>query len=131
MASLLYLCMQNNQTKNCCFCGKNIRGRSDKRFCDDYCRNNHHNKYKHENEDNEIFRSCNKILARNRNILSGLFKDEYELVKIDKAMLLEMGFVFRYFTHIERGPSGVIYQCCYDYVYLSINTKEMMVARMH
>ena len=33
------------EPKPCLSCSKPVKGRTDKKFCDDYCRNSYHNRY--------------------------------------------------------------------------------------
>ncbi|WP_315824342.1 hypothetical protein [Paraflavitalea speifideaquila] len=57
----------NLEPRNCPACGKPVKGRADKRFCDDYCRNNYNNQL---NSDSVNYvRNVNNILRRNRRIL--------------------------------------------------------------
>ena len=41
--------METNNIKTCSFCGRELIGRADKKYCDDNCRNNHH--YKNKKDD--------------------------------------------------------------------------------
>ncbi|MCH5686755.1 DUF2116 family Zn-ribbon domain-containing protein [Niabella sp. W65] len=50
------------QPKNCMACGKPVKGRSDKKFCDDYCRNAYNNRANGINSG--IIRSINNDLKR-------------------------------------------------------------------
>ena len=36
---------EQEKNKKCLSCGKLLKGRVDKKFCDDYCRNNYNNLY--------------------------------------------------------------------------------------
>lgn len=54
----------------CLDCGTLIRGRADKKYCDDACRNNYNNRLKV--EDNLVIKRVNSILKKNRAILAGL-----------------------------------------------------------
>ena len=56
-----------NETKTCLQCGKTLRGRADKKFCDDYCRNNYNNQLKANT--NNYVRNINNALGKNRRIL--------------------------------------------------------------
>ena len=56
--------------KSCLQCGDKISGRSDKKFCSDYCRNAFNND---QNRDvNNYVRNINNILRKNRRILAEL-----------------------------------------------------------
>uniref|UniRef100_UPI00374D4ADE DUF2116 family Zn-ribbon domain-containing protein n=2 Tax=Ferruginibacter sp. TaxID=1940288 RepID=UPI00374D4ADE len=59
--------------KKCLTCGKTIKGRTDKKFCDDYCRNGYNNQLKA--GDNNYVRNINNALRKNRRILESLLPD--------------------------------------------------------
>ena len=52
----------------CLDCGEAVKGRTDKKFCDDSCRNNYNNRLKSEN--GIVFNRINSILKKNRTLLS-------------------------------------------------------------
>src|SRR5688500_3761700 len=57
--------IKNNYESRCLQCNRALRGRSDKKFCDAYCRNVHHNgQKKHVNISHQ---KINGILKKNRS----------------------------------------------------------------
>jgi hypothetical protein len=56
--------------RTCKYCEKPLRGRIDKKFCDDLCRNYYHNRFKM--YDQRRVREVNAILYRNLKILRSL-----------------------------------------------------------
>ena len=108
----------------CLACGAPLRGRVDKRFCDDACRSGFHNQ-KHRDQDAFVYK-INKILKRNRKILSVCHDRGFQPVLVRK--LLEEGFLFGYGTHIEsiEGQRGYV-TFCYDYGYKAINKTEVEI----
>lgn len=111
------------ESRLCFECGQIFYGRSDKKFCDDYCRNYFNNK---QNSDatNHI-RNLNNILHKNRRILAELFSNEQTKVKMQK--LACDGFNFNYFTHISVNPNNKIIYYCYDYGYLPIKNNDILI----
>ena len=103
------------QTKNCLSCGDQIKGRSDKKFCSDQCRNNFHNQ---ENQKNEYIKQVNAILKKNRRILESLNPDGK--AKVSKERLLTLGFQFKYYTNVYKTSTGNIYYFCYEHGYLPL-----------
>lgn len=103
------------QAKNCLSCGDLIKGRSDKKFCSDQCRNNFHNQ---ENQKNEYIKQVNAILKKNRKILESLNPDGK--AKVNKEKLLTKGFQFKYYTNVYKTSTGNIYYFCYEHGYLPI-----------
>ncbi len=104
-----------NQLKICQECSAPIRGRADKKFCDDHCRSVHHHKSFHDGN-NEV-RRINYQLRRNRKVLAD-FLVNAQRTRVSLAKLQEAGFNFSYFTHISRSSKGEIFTVCYDFGYL-------------
>jgi len=102
----------------CLACGKPIKGRTDKKFCDDYCRNNYNNQLKAAK--NNVVRNINNALGKNRRVLEGCFKTGEEISKTTKDKLLEKGFQFKYMTHTYTNKKGNVYFFCYDLGYMPL-----------
>jgi hypothetical protein len=90
-----------------------LNGRSDKKFCDDGCRNTYHN--------NRMFnktvsiKQVNAILRNNRRILQ-VFMPQKGKIQIPKQTLLTKGFDFNYITSMAvKNKRTVLY--CYDIGY--------------
>lgn len=107
-----------HQTAQCLNCQKPLRGRTDKKFCDDYCRNTYNNQLK--SSITNLVRNINNALGKNRRILESLFNTEDEIVKITKEKLLQKGFQFKYLTHTYTNKKGNVYFFCYDIGYLPL-----------
>src|SRR5689334_3673319 len=105
--------IENVEPKYCLKCGKTIRGRVDKKFCDDYCRNVYNNHVRADS--NHYVRNINHILRKNRRILESLLPDSRQDIKISKDKLLLLGFCFQYFTNSHTNQRGDSYFFCYDY----------------
>lgn len=96
----------------CQNCGRLIRGRSDKKFCDDYCRNSHNNQRR--SVDSGEVRSILSILKTNQKILATVLRDGEEYVKISFLKLCDMGYNFRYHTHSSLGAHNCSFQFCFE-----------------
>ena len=81
--------------KTCMECGESFKGRADKKFCSDMCRNSHNNKLN--SDTNNYVRNLNNILRRNRRILEEF--TPVETAKATRNKLNEKGFNFNYFTN--------------------------------
>ena len=68
------------ENKLCENCNKTIRGRSDKKFCNDYCRNAFNNNLN--SPANNLVRRTNILLSKNRRILEALFTESEKIIKI-------------------------------------------------
>ena len=110
--------LQQTISRTCTACGKTVKGRSDKKFCDDYCRNAYNNQLKA--ADNNYVRSINNKLRRNRRILESLLSREEETILVSRDYLQQQGFMFNYCTHSYTNKKGDVYLFCYDYGYLPL-----------
>jgi hypothetical protein len=113
--------------KTCMRCGKTIRGRSDKKFCDDYCRNNYNNQLKAYS--NNYIRNISNTLGKNRRILEALLPASEEMTKTTKQNLLQQGFSFKYITHTYINRKGNTYFFCYDYGYLPLDNDWYLIVK--
>ncbi len=100
------------EKRNCQNCGQVLHGRTDKKFCDDGCRNNFNNQQN--SVVNKEVRCINRVLKRNRAILLALLPAGKRQLIVRKESLLLEGFNFKYSTHQGVGPCGTSYQICYD-----------------
>jgi hypothetical protein len=103
-------------SKLCLECNTVIKGRIDKKFCSDLCRNSFNNKIN--SETSSFVRNVNSILKKNRKILEELVPEQ--TAKASKAKLMEKGFNFGYHTNIYTTQKGVSYYFCYEYGYLPL-----------
>ena len=103
-----------SEKRYCLECDAEIKGRIDKRFCNDYCRNIYHNK---QNRDATNFmRKVNNILRKNRRILAKF--NPNGKAKIKETTLMEEGFNFAYHTNVYQTKIGRTYYFCYDLGYI-------------
>ena len=99
----------------CLHCGKVLKGRAGKKFCDDGCRNSHNNQLYA--EANNYIRNVNHSLKKNRRILAEMLPPAKEKTSVPKDKLIQAGFQFKYLTHLYISKSGKTYYFCYDYCY--------------
>ena len=116
-----------NQNANCLTCHKPVKGRTDKKFCDDYCRNTYNNQLKAATIN--LVRNINNALGKNRRILESFFKTEEEIAKTTKDKLLQKGFQFKYITHTSANKKGNVYFFCYDIGYLPLENDWYLVVK--
>jgi predicted nucleic acid-binding Zn ribbon protein len=112
--------------KFCLSCGEPIKGRTDKKFCDDQCRSNYNNRL---NSENSVqIRIVNNILKKNRKLLEAAVGVDGK-GKISKQKLMEKGFNFKYFTQMHTTQKGSVYKLCYEYAYLLIENDFVFVVK--
>jgi predicted nucleic acid-binding Zn ribbon protein len=119
--------LNQKEDKNCLVCGKTLKGRSDKKFCDDYCRAAYNNDLK--SAANNYIRNVNNALGRNRRIMESLLHDGETKTKANREKMIEKGFQFRYYTHRYTAKNGNTYHYCYEYGYLSLENNRVLIVK--
>lgn len=121
--------MTESASRACLTCGKPVRGRADKKFCDDYCRNNFNNQQKAKSSHSTYVRNINNTLLKNRKILENILPLTEENIKANKDKLQRLGFHFKYFTHLYTTRTGKTYFFCYDYGYLPLENDWYLIVK--
>ena len=119
--------MTDTINATCLNCNKIVKGRTDKKFCDDYCRNSYNNQLKATT--NNLVRNINNALGKNRRILESFFKYNDETTRVSKEKLLQKGFQFKYLTHTYTNKKGNVYYFCYDIGYLSLENDWYLLVK--
>ena len=99
--------------KKCLDCGDTLRGRTDKKFCSDQCRNNFNNRQNRDS--NNFVRNVHGLLRKNRRILADLYSDGK--VRVHKDALFALGYNFSFFTHVIETSQGYKFHYCFEYGY--------------
>lgn len=103
--------------KDCLECGEKIVGRTDKKFCSDFCRNAYNNNLNKDSKN--LVRNVNNKLRKNYRILEELNPEEK--TKVPRSKLVDKGFSFEYFTNIYTTKTGNTYYFIYDQGYLPLD----------
>lgn len=111
--------------KQCLECQSPIRGRADKKFCSDACRNSYNNRLN--SDATNLMRNVNNTLRKNRRILSDL--NPTGKARVHKETLARKGFNFSYFTNIYQTKSGNTYFFCYDQGYIEADANHFTLVR--
>lgn len=119
--------MLHIEIKNCLTCNKPLRGRADKKFCNDHCRNSYNNQLKSIN--NNDIRNINNTLSKNRRILENLLPETEETVRASKEKLQRLGFNFKYVSQTNVDKTGKTYLYCYDYGYLPLENDWFLIVK--
>ena len=115
--------------RKCLACGRPLKGRIDKKFCDDNCRNNYNNQQKALGNYSSYVRNINNTLLKNRKILASVLPETEETAKANKEKLQRLGFQFKYLTHTYTTKSGKTYIYCYDYGYLPLDNDWYLIVK--
>ena len=111
--------------RECLDCGSPLKGRADKKFCDDQCRSNYNNRL---NADSySTIRPVNAILKKNHSILARLCPQGKARLK--KEELLRTGFDPDYHTHRLLTKNGHTYYFCYEYGYMILEDEEFLLVK--
>lgn len=102
---------------NCIHCKKQITGRSDKIYCDAYCKSAYHYEKRKSEESFTFFKRVDLHLKTNYKILKHLNVEGYTTVR--KEALIEKGFHPKFFTHYWKNQKGDVYLFCYDFGFRS------------
>lgn len=116
---------ESEEPKFCLSCKKSLNGRIDKKFCDDYCRSNYNNKTKKVMPPK--VKEINLILRRNRDLLKTLADKSGGKATVSLHILAEQGFNFEFFTHQYITKTENKYNFCYEYGYLKLQDKVIVV----
>ncbi len=119
--------LHEKENKTCLFCEKTVKGRSDKKFCDDYCRAAYNNELK--SAANNNIRNVNNALGKNRRILENLLPEGEATAKASRDKLIEKGFQFKYHTHIYNTKTDKTYFYCYEYGYLPLENNWYLIVK--
>lgn len=106
-------------------CGEPVKGRSDKKFCSDYCRNSYNNKINRESKN--LIRNVNNRLKKNYRTLTEL--NSKGKTKVLKHTLIQRNFDFSLFTSIYTTRAGSTYRYVYDQGYLELENDYYLLIR--
>ena len=110
--------------KCCVECKEPLRGRCDKKFCDDNCRTSYNNKLK--SDETNFVRNVNNVLRRNRRILR--YFHSLGNARILRQQLTESGFLFCYITR-SHSVGKEKYAFVYEYGYMLISDDEVLLVK--
>ena len=113
------------EKKNCLECEDPLKGRTDKKFCSDYCRNSFNNKVNKEIKN--LVRNINNRLKKNYKILSEL--NVSGKTKVSRTKLYDKGFDFQLFTSIYQTKTGNNYFYIYDEGYLLLENDTYLLIK--
>ena len=116
-------------TRACLTCGTMLRGRIDKKFCDDYCRSAYNNNLNRVDKGLNFIRRVNIVLRNNRRILEELLPNGNENATITKDRLTKKGFNFNVITSAYSNNQGAVCYFCYEYGYVSIENEWLHIIK--
>lgn len=113
------------EQRKCLECDEVLRGRVDKKFCSDYCRNAYNNKVNKDSKN--LIRNINNRLRKNYKVLSEL--NTTGKTKVTRTRMYDKGFDFNFFTSIYKTKTGNIYFYIYDQGYLPLENDYFLLIK--
>lgn len=110
------------EKRKCPICKKEIKGRSDKKYCSQECKNAYHSRLI--NYTNKSTVKVDKILHRNYAILVELLGRK-QYLETTKNQLEEKGFVFHYCTSTYKNTQNKQCYYIYDYLWFELRNKKV------
>jgi hypothetical protein len=108
--------MVNNKNERVCkSCGKVLEGRSDKKFCESYCKSAYHYKKSLE-EAPRFYNQVDNQLKTNRRLLKQYNKAGKATVRA--SLIKQEGFNPNFFTHYWKNQKGEVYLFVYEFGFL-------------
>ena len=111
--------------QKCLECGEPVKGRSDKKFCNDYCRNAYNNNINKESKN--LIRNINNRLRKNHKILTEL--NTSGKTKATRTKLIDYNFDFNTFTSIYTTKTGNVYYYVYNQGYLKLDNDYYLLIK--
>lgn len=111
--------------RKCLECEEIVKGRSDKKFCSDYCRNAFNNKVNKESKN--LIRNTNNRLRKNYKILSEL--NTFGKTKVTRRKMFDRGFDFQLITSLYTTKTGNTYFYVYDQGYLPLENETYLLIK--
>ena len=119
----MYLCLM--EKRECLECKEPVKGRVDKKFCSDYCRNAYNNNVNKDSKN--LIRNINNRLRKNHKILTDL--NVSGKTKVSRTKLYDKGFDFQFFTSLYKTKTGNTYFYIYDEGYLALENELFLLIR--
>tara|TARA_B100000809_G_scaffold67633_1_gene64683 strand:+ start:190 stop:543 length:354 start_codon:yes stop_codon:yes gene_type:complete len=113
------------ENRECLECKEPLKGRVDKKFCSDYCRNSHNNSVNKDSKN--LIRNINNRLRKNYKILSEL--NVSGKTKVTRTKLYDNGFDFQFFTSVYKTKTGNTYLYVYNEGYLALEHDTFLLIR--
>jgi len=120
---------------HCAHCGKQLYGRSDKRFCNDTCRNtfNRAQRQRAHTAGYDSFPEIFRIIRKNYEILKKHGPDpslKYESSFFQHGTIEEIGIDSRFFTSIWQ-ENDMLWRFCFDYGWCPLENEGWMICYRH
>ena len=113
------------QKPTCILCGKQIVGRTDKKYCSITCKNTFN--YKRRSKTKSATQAIDTILHKNREILNVIMGTKRKQMQVVKTELIQMGFQSEYITGFYTNSRGKLYHYVYDFAWMEFTGNKILV----
>jgi hypothetical protein len=113
-------------SQQCLNCGKPLKGRADKKFCNPGCKNEYNNRL--QREERAAISHIDLILKHYRRVLKQCLGADHHRV-VAKTELMQRGFRFDYHTNHHTNLRDDEYVFCYDYGYLQLADGRCLIVK--
>jgi len=108
--------------KSCLYCGKELTGRTDKKYCDPQCKSTYQYKMARE-QPIRFYDKVDNQLKLNRKILKEYNKGGIATVR--SSIIIKEGFNPKFFTHYWKNKKGDVYLFVYEYGFFKKNNNNV------
>jgi predicted nucleic acid-binding Zn ribbon protein len=112
----------------CLECGEHLKGRVDKKFCSDACRNSANNRQK---QRTPYMREVESVLKQNRHVLRELLRENEGIFhrRVNRSEMVERGFDFEFFTNVVFTGKSEYVLFCYEYGFMQQSRDMYLITR--
>lgn len=111
----------------CRICKKILKGRKDQLFCSIKCKNYYHINLRAVTKNEAM--SIDRHLHRNRSILLEIMGKNETQKKVERIVLEEKKFHFKYLTHFYVNSKGKMMHYVYDFGWMDFSDDEVLIVR--
>jgi hypothetical protein len=111
----------------CKICNNLVKGRSDKKFCSQRCKNYYHINLRKVTA--IAVKDIDIILHRNRSILLEVLGKNLLQKKVPRILLEKKKFNFKYTTHWHINSKNKTFFWVYDFGWMSFSDDEILLVR--
>jgi hypothetical protein len=113
--------------KRCRWCDQQFEGRSNKVYCCIGCKTAYHHHIRSYTKN--ATRRIDEHLHRNYSILLEIMGNNTSSKKVDRLVLEDKKFRFKYHTHTQVNKQGKTFHYIYDLAWMSFSDDEVLIIK--
>ncbi len=111
----------------CRICKKELKGRTDKQFCSSKCKSFYHRQLMKVSL--SATQKTDQYLHRNRSILLEIMGKNSTQKKVNRSLLDQKNFKYKYMTGFYENARGKRYHIVYDFAWMEFSNGEILIIR--